>query len=137
MQTFRGALLLGTNDWSWSLRGAAIPDQLRSEFGFDLYGTCDGSHWWVATRDGFGRDDDFGVRTMAATPDGLFIGTTNHVRGTSIYRSQALPCAGATTRMVPAARPTYAPPPHVRKALERERVRSELLSAADSSELQR
>ena len=93
MEAFRGALLLGTNDWSWSLRGAAgIPDRLRSEFGFDLYGTCDGSHWWTATRDGFGNQDDFGVRTLAASRAGLFIGTTNNVQGTSIYRSQARPC---------------------------------------------
>ena len=132
MQSFRGALLLGTNDWSWSLRGApGVPDQLRSEFGFDLYGTCDGSHWWVATRDGFGRDDDFGVRTMAATRAGLFIGTTNHVRGTSIYRSRARPCAGAATRVRPRARPAYSLPRDARTALERERARAEFLSTAD------
>jgi hypothetical protein len=130
MQAFRGALLLGTNDWSWSLRGVpGIPDQLRSEFGFDLYGTCDGSHWWAATRDGFGGDDDFGVRTMATSRAGLFIGTTNHVRGTSIYRSRARPCAGATASAVPFVRPRIALPPRARSALERERAAGEFLSA--------
>jgi hypothetical protein len=137
MQTFRGALLLGTNDWSWSLRGVVVPDQLRSEFGFDLYGTCDGSHWWAATRDGFGRDDDFGVRTMAATPAGLFIGTTNHVRGTSIFRTQAPPCAGTATRASAVRRQTYSLTSRARRALERERVRAQLLSAAGGSETQR
>ena len=137
MQTFRGALLLGTNDWSWSLRGVVVPDQLRSEFGFDLYGTCDGSHWWAATRDGFGRDDDFGVRTMAATPAGLFIGTTNHVRGTSIFRTQAPPCAGTATRASAVRRQTYSLTSPARRALERERVRAQLLSAAGGSEKER
>jgi hypothetical protein len=131
MQAFRGALLLGTNDWSWSLRVApGISDQLRSEFGFDLYGTCDGAHWWVTTRDGFGLDDDFGVRAMAASRAGLFIGTTNHVRGTSIYRSQAQPCAGAATRAVRPARRSYALPRRVRRALESGRVRGDLSSTA-------
>jgi hypothetical protein len=127
LQAFRGALLLGTNDWSWSLRdvpGAA--DLLRSEFGFDLYGTCDGSHWWAATRDGFGRADDFGVRTMAASRAGLFIGTTNLVRGTSVYQSSARPCAGAATRSVPPARPADALPAPVRRALEGGRLRANL-----------
>ena len=94
MQAFRGALLLGTNDWSGSPAGVpGVSDPLRSEFGFDLYGTCDGSHWWAATRDGFGRPDDFGVRTMSASRAGLFIGTTNHVRG-----NVGLPLAGAAVR---------------------------------------
>ena len=127
MQAFRGALLLGTNDWSWSL--AALPgisDGLRSEFGFDLYGTCDGSHWWAATRDGFGRGDDFGVRTMAASQAGLFIGTTNHVRGTSVLRSQARPCVGTATRAMAAARPAYALSLRVRRAIGRERARERL-----------
>jgi hypothetical protein len=94
MQVYRGALLLGTNDWSWSLRGrTAWDERYRRQFGFDLYGTCDGDDWWLATRDAFGRGaDDFGVRTMAASGAGLFIGTTNHIDGTTILRTQAFPC---------------------------------------------
>jgi hypothetical protein len=138
MQAFRGALLLGTNDWSGSLAGVpGVSDQLRSEFGFDLYGTCDGSHWWAATRDGFGRDDDFGVRTMSASRAGLFIGTTNHVRGTSVYRSPARPCAGVATRSLPAARPAYALPPPVRRALERGRLRANFHPAEAGSDTRR
>ncbi len=97
MQAYRGALLLGTNDWSWSVRGTpALLEQLRPEFGFDLYGTCDGTDWFVVTRNAFGRGpEDFGVRTMAATPAGLFIGTTNHVRGAAVYRSRTDPSSGA------------------------------------------
>jgi hypothetical protein len=99
MQVFRGALLLGTNDWSWSLQGGVgMWDLLKAELGFDLYGTCDGSKWWVATRDAFGRGgQDFGVRTMAASPAGLFIGTTNHVRGTTVHRTRMAPCGRNAT----------------------------------------
>jgi hypothetical protein len=96
MQVYRGALLLGTNDWSWSLRGTAGAGELRSQFGFDLYGTCDGDAWWLASNDGFGTGDDFGVRTMAASRAGLFLGTTNHVDGTAVYRTRQPPCAGRT-----------------------------------------
>ena len=96
MDVYRGALLLGTNDWSWSLNGTpGVDDRLRAEFGFDLYGTCDGNDWWVATRDGFGRPDDFGVRTMVTSPAGLFLGTTNVVQGTTIRQSHLQPCSTA------------------------------------------
>jgi hypothetical protein len=115
MQAYRGALLLGTNDWSWSLRDIPRLDQrIRAEFGFDLYATCDGTHWWAATRDGFGRSTDFGVRTMAASPQGLFIGTTNHVRGATVFRSRKPPCAGRT-RTWPDRRPARAMPASVRR----------------------
>jgi hypothetical protein len=97
MQAYRGALLLGTNDWSWSVRGAPeLLEQLRPEVGFDLYGTCDGTDWFVLTRNAFGRGpEDFGVRTMAATRAGLFIGTTNHVRGAAVFRLRTDPCSSA------------------------------------------
>lgn len=101
MQTYRGALLLGTNDWSWSLAGnAGVDDSIRSEFGFDLYGTCNGDDWWRATGNGFGRPDDFGVRTMSASRAGLFLGTTNLVDGTTIRRSSARPCPAASRAAV-------------------------------------
>ncbi len=94
MVVYRGALLLGTNDWSWSLMGTpGIDTGLRSEFGFDLYGTCDGTEWWTATRNGFGSPDDYGVRTLVASRAGLFLGTTNLIQGTTIRQSRANPCA--------------------------------------------
>jgi hypothetical protein len=96
METYKGALLLGTNDWSWSLRGSpGLDGPLRSEFGFDLYLTCNGNDWRLATRDGFGRPYDFGVRTMAASPMGLFVGTTNLVEGATILQPRAEPCKAA------------------------------------------
>jgi hypothetical protein len=98
MQSDRGALLLGTNDWSWSLHDApGLDGALRSELGFDLYATCDGSHWWTVTRNGFRRRaTEFGLRTMASTPAGLFLGSTDHVRGAGVYRARRPACRGRT-----------------------------------------
>jgi hypothetical protein len=101
-QQHDGALFVGTNDWSWSLRDVPIIGPwLKPEFGFDLYGTCDGQYWWTVTRDGFGRGlYDFGVRTMASTPTGGYIGTTNHVEGTTVIRStDSGPCAPPNQRV--------------------------------------
>jgi hypothetical protein len=101
MTVYRGALLLGTNDWSSSLTGLPIVDaQIQSEFGFDLYGTCNGNDWWRATRNGFGRPDDYGLRTMVASRHGLFLGTANVVQGTTIRQSQAKPCTAASRSAV-------------------------------------
>jgi hypothetical protein len=116
MARYKGALILGTNDWSWSLPGTpAVADRLRAEFGFDLYGTCDGGHWWLATRTGFDRPYDFGVRTMATSGPRLFLGTTNVVKGTTIRESRAGPCKDGS-------RPVAARLP--RRALRWPRVRS-------------
>ena len=99
METYKGALLLGTNDWSWSLRASpGLADVFRSEFGFDLYVSCNGDDWWLATRDGFGRPNDFGLRTMAASRAGVFVGTTNLVDGATILRSRAGPCKAGSQR---------------------------------------
>jgi hypothetical protein len=99
MQTYDGALLLGSNDWSWSLHGVpGVDGWLGGEYGFDMYGSCNGDQWWVATRDGFGRPFDFGVRTMTASPAGLFAGTTNLVEGATIRWSRAAPCPAAPAK---------------------------------------
>jgi hypothetical protein len=106
MQSDRGALLLGTNDWSWSLGDAP---GLRSQQGFDLYATCDGRTWWTVSRDGFGRGaPEFGLRTMASTPAGLFLGSTDHLRGASVYRARRPACNGRTPAW-PAMRRAAAP----------------------------
>jgi hypothetical protein len=129
MHVFRGALLLGTNDWSWSVRGLpGLGDQLRPQLGFDLYGTCDGSDWWAATRDAFGRGgQDFGVRTMASSRAGLFIGTTNHVRGAAVLRTRTDPCE-------PGALADAVSPAHQAMRLSRRDLRSLKRAAAAHTE---
>lgn len=59
---------------------------LRSAFGgaaeitggFQLWATADGEEWSPVSVDGFGDPWSVGVRTMASTPHGLFLGTLNH-----------------------------------------------------------
>ena len=103
MATYRGALVVGTNDWSYLLP-VAFPalDQwviellelvIKYEGGFDLWGTCNGRDWGPITRDGFGgHKDDFGARNFIASGSGLFVGTANHVTGTKIWRYPGVGC---------------------------------------------
>jgi hypothetical protein len=45
--------------------------------GFDLWRSSDGTNWSLVSNDGFGNPFNGGVRTMASTPLGLFLGTAN------------------------------------------------------------
>lgn len=45
--------------------------------GFNLWRTADGVRWDCVTRSGFGNKYNWGVRNMASTPHGLFVGSAN------------------------------------------------------------
>jgi hypothetical protein len=94
MQDLNGVLYVGTNDASWGLRATEpFATLYRSEFGFDVWGSCDGQYWFAVTHNGFGDGQwNFGARTMVSTPLGMFIGTANHVQGTSVWLGNASPC---------------------------------------------
>ena len=99
MQVIGGALMVGTNDSSWALRDVPIiGDTLRSEFGFDVYGTCDGRFWWPVTKDAFGDGRfNFGARTMEVNSRGRgFIGSANHVQGAAVFRTGVAPLCAQT-----------------------------------------
>jgi len=85
MQDHEGVLYLGTNDRS----GWHIPHRLAArishEFGCDLWMSEDGEKWLEVTRDGFGDKSNFGIRTLASTPFGLFVGTATEFSGTEIW----------------------------------------------------
>jgi SAM-dependent methyltransferase len=86
-------LYLGTYDWSvWMpyVRLETIPEKLRhvveragmdnivrAQAGFDLWRSRDGVSWVPVSRNGFGNPCNFGVRTMASSPYGLFVGVAN------------------------------------------------------------
>src|SRR3546814_6022836 len=53
------------------------PDRLAETGGFSLWRTDDGVHWEPVTRDGFGNKFNWGGRTFASTPHGLFVGTAH------------------------------------------------------------
>jgi hypothetical protein len=94
METHNGVLYVGTNDASWGLRNSEPwATLLAPEFGFDLFGSCDGQYWFTVTRDGFGDGRwNFGARTMVSTSGGMYLGTANHVEGTSVWLGNASPC---------------------------------------------
>lgn len=66
---------------------------LQPTMGAHLYVTPDDWHWTPVTTNGFanpadpeGGPFDYGFRTMASTPYGMFIGTANDYFGTAIFR---------------------------------------------------
>ena len=93
MQEHDGVLYVGTYDSSVFLSyvdlekvperkrfilGALGPENIvRQEGGFDLWASADGVSWTRVTRTGFGNPYNYGVRTMASTPAGLFVGVAN------------------------------------------------------------
>ncbi len=87
MQEHEGRLYLGTWDWSIQLRAVpALDEVLRDEYGLDLYATPNGSYWYPVTRNGFGDGFNYGARTLASSPFGLFVGTANPYYGTEIWQ---------------------------------------------------
>ena len=67
--------------------------------GFDMAATTDGWHFTRVTRNGLAgpseqRYVDQGVRTLASTPDGLFVGATNPRLGLTLWRGRPGPRAG-------------------------------------------
>lgn len=54
--------------------------------GFHLWASADGEDWQAITRDGFGDPFATGVRTLVASPEGLFLGTSTHREIEKIWR---------------------------------------------------
>lgn len=109
MTTFHGALLVGTNDWSWLVQKAypglnppwmagIIQSALSGEFGFDMWASCNGIDFFPVTRDAFGNMYDFGARDLVTTPGGLFIGSANQAQGTKVWNMQVSPCQSFVPR---------------------------------------
>jgi hypothetical protein len=57
------------------IRSKVIDDLIEEEGGFDLWRSQDGAIWEPVTRVGFGNPLNYGLRTFASTPLGLFVGT--------------------------------------------------------------
>jgi hypothetical protein len=112
MEPFDNGLYLGTNDWSYTLRTVpGLGDLLSPLFGFDVYGSCDGQFWWTVTTNAF--DDglfNFGARTLSSTSAGIFLGSTNHAQGTSVWRyAGGSPCSTARSVTASEAAGTQVP----------------------------
>ena len=86
MADYNNGIYVGTGDWSWLFEKPTIVKLLQWQFGFDVYGSCDGQYWYVSTINAFGDGDfNFGARTMLNTPIGGFIGSANFVQGTRVF----------------------------------------------------
>jgi hypothetical protein len=53
--------------------------------GFNLWRSSNGTAWSLVSDDGFGNPSNFGARTMASAPVGLFVGTTNLEEGGEVW----------------------------------------------------
>ncbi len=84
LSTFEWSSVLGyANRRSWPQPFANIINDVGPEHilqrhsGFDLYRSYDGENWIPVTTNGMGNPFNIGLRTLASTKHGLFIGTTN------------------------------------------------------------
>jgi hypothetical protein len=91
-----GSLYIGTyNVSTWSRDDPDHGPSLQHNMGAHLYRTDDGWHYSAVTTDGFadpldpfGGKFDYGIRTMASTPHGVFFGTANDFYGLAIFRAE-------------------------------------------------
>jgi hypothetical protein len=89
MEVFDGRLYLGTFDSSNSFHAYNNPtfqSLVRPQMGFDLWTTPDGVTFSRVDGQGFGDLFNQGVRTLKATPHGLFLGAANWFHGLQIWR---------------------------------------------------
>ena len=97
-----GALYVGTNDASWLFQTNPALDPLLSfQYGFDIFGSCDGQSWTQVTNNGLNDDPkhNFGARNFAdsVSPDLAFVGSANHASGTGVYQIATPTFCGTTT----------------------------------------
>ena len=90
-------LYVGTMDNSYILQygdPSDLPEDMpvemlemfvQVEAGFDLWKTYDGRHWFQLTRNGFGDELAVGVRSMATSEHGLFIGGADPYYGCRVW----------------------------------------------------
>lgn len=86
-------LYMGTFDWSLMMRFAdrslwpswfrdivnrmGVENIIKTQAGFDFYRSYDGENWLPVSTNGFDNPYNYGIRTLASTPEGLFVGTVN------------------------------------------------------------
>ena len=117
MTTYRGMLVVGTNDWSWLVQTAypgldqwvvdLLKTALAGELGYDLWGSCNGTDWAPITRNAFGSKtgNDFGARNLVTSSSGMYVGSANYVEGTSVWKYSYPGCSGAARAAAAPAAP--------------------------------
>jgi hypothetical protein len=95
MEMFDGRLYIGTYNACTGAKEDPVNGPLLAHImGAHLYYTDDGWYFNAVTTNGFATPNDpqggrydYGIRTMATTPHGLFMGTTNDHHGLAVYRA--------------------------------------------------
>jgi hypothetical protein len=86
-------LFLGTWDWSIGLRALDVLGKMFGfQFGFDFFRSSDGIQWRAISRTGLGDGLNFGGRTFAPTPFGLFVGTARPQGGGQVFQCTLPDC---------------------------------------------
>lgn len=75
-------LYLGTYD---STIRYGSEEEKQEEAGFDLWKTFDGATWELVDNKGLSHEENYGVRNMLSTPEGLFVGTANPPLGAEVW----------------------------------------------------
>jgi hypothetical protein len=93
MEVFDDRLYVGTYDVATELRRAedGVGAAVAPLAGFDLWYTTNGTQFVPVDVRGFGDPFGYGVRTLLATPTGLFLGTANPFYGLRVYRGVPTP----------------------------------------------
>jgi hypothetical protein len=111
MEEHDGVLYAGSNDDSWALRSTPLAPYFRSEFGFDVFASTNGVAWSPVVRNGLGNMYNFGLRTFASTPVGLFLGTVNYVQGTEVWLASSDAVSKPATALASSFHATTRTPP--------------------------
>jgi hypothetical protein len=144
-----GYLYIGTYDATVNWKEDATHGPRFAHLqGTDVYRTSDGWYFTPVTMNGFGDRFNFGTRSFASTPFGLFLGTANDFYGLNIFKasppqSSPLPAPGRLEVEVAQQRPVLSwnpVPAATRYRVHRANMYTVLLSSnpeIDSTESQR
>ncbi len=86
MADYQGVLYASTYDSSTVWKNTSLWQSLQPMIGFDLWASLDGLTWLPVTQNGFGDPFSYGGRTLAATDQGLFVGSANPYYGLRIWQ---------------------------------------------------
>lgn len=88
LERYEDNLFVGTFDSSTVYKDDPTMEPiLRDLMGFDLWRSPEGTEFYSVTTQGFGDKFNFGVRSMEATPQGLFVGAANYYYGLQIWQA--------------------------------------------------
>lgn len=79
LEAHDGVLYAGTQNWQ-PMYDAQTNRAAPRKGGAELWASADGDNWTRVIKDGHGRSVASGVRSLCATPAGLYLGTASHAK---------------------------------------------------------